>query len=200
MMKRENKKKEKKLKKQEKKDFLNNLSSDTVVLLKCEMCDETFASQSVLSFHTRSVHTASVSAQTDAREIRDHSSQTDVVVEDLNSCDKCEKTFDVREGLKNHICALHGTNVSVQTDEKHFNLAMQAHDSESDEQSKIFKHKYECHGRTEKSSIGKLKPSLRQLNLSPSLENTSLPNLLSFPPVGFPTGFPNTFRQPEKRP
>ena len=79
MMKRENKKQEKKLKKQEKKDFLNNLSSEIKVNFKCEMCEETFLLQSVLSFHTRSVHSASVSAQTDAHEIRDHSSQFDVL-------------------------------------------------------------------------------------------------------------------------
>ena len=83
------------------------------------------------------------------------------------------------------------------------NLAMQGHDS--DEKSKIFasymcfycddrinseeylkKHKHECHGGTEKSSMGKFKSSLRQLDIPPSLENPSLPNPLSFPPFGFP--------------
>ena len=155
-----------------------------------------------MTFHTKSVHAVSVSTQTDVRETRDHSSQTVVSVEELHSgdrfiCDKCEKTFDAREMLRNHTSTFHEVDASVQTDKKlNCNLTIQAHDSR--EQPKILKgytcfycddrinnedylkkHKEECHGRTEKSSAVKLKSSIRQ-------ENPSLPNLLSFPPFGFP--------------
>ena len=202
-MKKANKQAERKLKKEEKKDFLNNLSSDTGDHLKCEMCDENFASQSVLRFHIKNVHSASVSAQTDDCGMQENSSQTDLPVQNLNfddlsTSDKCDNTPAEKKVLRNHVDALHA---SVQTEEAL--LASHAHDSSKQannlagylcyycdnmiiSEAHLKTHKRECHGRIDKSSMQKLKLSLPHSNVFPSFPNPSVANILSFPPIGFP--------------
>ena len=116
-MKKTNEDQERKLKKKKKKDFLNTLSSDNSNgHYKCEMCDETFAVQSVFRFHIQNVHTASISTITEACEIRDHSCQNDLLVQFLHAddtkgsrCGKCEKN----PNPKTSICTLKATVVTV---------------------------------------------------------------------------------------
>ena len=155
------------------------------------MCNENFTSQSVLRFHIKNVHSASVSAQTDAYGMQDNSSQTGLTVQNSNF-NKCDNTPAEKEVLRNHVYTLHD---SVPTEDE---LAL-AHDSS--EQAKNFasylcyycdnriiseahlkEHKCECHGRIEKS---KLNSSLPRLNVLPPFPNPGVTKLLSFPPIGF---------------
>ena len=101
------------------------------------MCDEIFALQSVLRFHTQKVHTASILTITEPCEIRNHSSQTDLLVQILHPddkkgsrCKKCKNSPTEKEALKDHVSAAHAANASVQTKEEINNyLAIQAQDS-----------------------------------------------------------------------
>ena len=99
-MKKTNKDQERKLKNKEKKDFLNNLSSDNSGgHYKCGICDEIFALQSVLRFHTHKVHTASILTIPEPCKIQDHSSQTDLLVKILHADDNKGSTKSARKAL-----------------------------------------------------------------------------------------------------
>ena len=123
------------------------------------MCNENFTSQSVFRFHIKNVHSASVSAQTDACGMQDNSSQTGLTVQNSNF-NKCDNTPAEKEVLRNHVYTLHD---SVPTEDE---LALAIHAHDSSEQAKNFasylcyycdnriiseaqlkEHKCECHGR-----------------------------------------------------
>ena len=49
--------------------------------------------------------------------------------------------------------------------------------------AELEKHRCECHGRKEKSSVREVYP---RLNIFPSFPNLNVENLLNFPPIGLP--------------
>ena len=145
---------------------------------------------------------------TEACEIRDHSSQTDLLVQILHPddkkgsrCKKCKNSPTEKEALKDHVSAAHAANASVQTKEEINNyLAIQAQDSYKMpktfegymcfycdiriiSKAELEKHRCECHGRKEKSSVREVNP---RLNIFPSFPNLNVENLLNFPPIGLP--------------